>query len=598
MNRFLKLALPLFFGICLLTYACQITNEPAVEIDMELEVPNFGLHDHNGDFHTLYYYSDAKAIVLYVQQNSCPINRNAVKDLKAVRRQFKGKGIKFFMINSSIQDDRTAIQKEAEEFDMEFPILKDKAQLVAEALQLYRTNEAIVIDPETWTVMYRGPINDRIGYESKRDDADKHYLADALDAQLKGEYPEVMMVKGKGCLIKRLHDDPAQFASISYEKEVAPILKEKCMKCHVDGGIAPWQMKNYETVFGWSPMMREVLRTKRMPPWHADPHYGLWSEDLSLTTKELQTLVHWIDAGAIKAEGESDPLVDFHEKAPTWDHGEPDMKVVLNQEDIPANGTIDYRYQEHDIEVDKDIWVTAFQVLPGNREVLHHVLVSVIYPEGFIEPIDRNSPWLDGLMAAWAPGGITEVFPENTGRIIPKGSKLHFQLHYTTNGKAQSDQSTIGLYYTDQEPANEYLMVGAFNPRLQIPPGEENYENKAKHLFEHDATIYTLFPHMHYRGKAMKFTALYPDGTREVLLNVPNYNFNWQRGYIFDKPKKVPARTVIYVDAVFDNSTQNTFNPAPEKTVYWGEMSFDEMLIGYISFEYDKDRKDGTLSMK
>ncbi len=598
MNRLLKFSFFFVLG-CLVTFtSCQNNDGPEVQVDMDLEVPNFGLHDHNGDFHTLYYYGDAKAVVLYVQQNACPINRKAIKDLKSVRRQFKGKGIKFFMVNSSVQDDRTAIQKEAEEFDMDFPILKDEAQLVAEALQLHRTNEAIVLDPSTWTVVYRGPISDRLGYESERAEADKHYLAAAINAQLKGELPAETLVKGKGCLIKRLHDDVTAFASISYEKDVAPILVDKCMKCHVEGGIAPWQMKNYETVFGWSNMMREVLRTKRMPPWHADPHYGLWEQDLALSTKELQTLVHWIDAGAKKAEGESDPLASYDKTAPTWDHGEPDLKFTLNKEEIPANGIIDYKYQEIDINIDKDIWATGFQVLPGNREVLHHVLVSVIYPDGFKEPIDRRSPWLDGLLAAWAPGGETEVFPANTGRVIPKGSKLHFQMHYTTNGKVQTDQSTVGLYYTDKKPENEYLMVGAFNTNLQIPPNEENYENKAKQLFEHDATIYALFPHMHFRGKAMRFTALYPDGTKEVLLNVPNYSFNWQRGYNFKTPKKVPARTVVYVDAVFDNSKNNSFNPAPEKTVYWGDFSFDEMLIGYMSFEYDKDRKEGTLSMK
>ena len=502
------------------------------------------------------------------------------------------------MINSNLHNDRASIQEEAEEFDIDFPILKDEAQLVAEALQLHRTGEAIVLDPSTWTLAYRGPINDRVGYESQRDDSDNHYLADAIEAQLNGEILAENYIKGPGCLIKRLHEDPAEFASISYEKDVAPILVEKCMKCHVEGGIAPWQMKNYESVFGWSNMMREVLRTKRMPPWQGDPHYGLWSNDLSLTNKELQTLVHWVDAGAKKADGEKDPLVEFHAAAPTWDKGEPDLKITLNKEEIPATGIIDYRYQEFEVEMDKTIWATAFQVLPGNREVSHHVLVSVIYPDGFIEPIDRESPWLDGLLAAWAPGGETEVFPENTGRIIPKGSKLHFQLHYTTNGKAQSDQSTVGIYFTEEKPENEYLMVGAFNPRIQIPPGEKEYKNQAKQLFEHDATLYALFPHMHFRGKAMKFTALYPDGSKEVLLNVPNYNFNWQRGYLFETPKKIPARTVVYVDAVFDNSEQNTFNPAPEKTVYWGDFSFDEMLIGYMSFEYDKDRKEGSLSMR
>ena len=578
----------------MLLTACK-EDAPMPVLDMEATVPNFGLIDQNGDFHNLYYYSDYDVVVLYIQGNKCPIVRNALSDLKAVRNKYEDKKIKFLMINSNLQDKREAILAEADEFDIDFPILKDDAQLVAEALQLYRTAEAIVLDPKSWTVQYRGPINDRVGYESQRDDAMNHYLADAIDAQLNGTPVAESQIKTMGCLIKRLHSDPAEFASISYEKDVAPILITKCKKCHVPGGIAPWQMTDYETVFGWSLMMREVLRTKRMPPWQADPQYGHFQQDLSLTNEELQTLVHWVDAGA-KKDSERDPLKEYTDVAPKWDQGEPDLVFTLDSEDIPATGVIDYRYQEHEIELDKDIWATGFQVLPGNREVLHHVLVSVIYPDGYLEPIDRRSPWLDGLLAAWAPGGETERFPENTGRAIPKGSKLHFQLHYTSNGKPQTDQSTVGLYFTEEPPQNEYLLVGAFNPELQIPPHERQYENQAKYRFKDDAILHGLFPHMHFRGKSMKFTALYPDGSREVLLNVPNYNFNWQRGYMFEDPIELPARTVMYIDAVWDNSAQNTFNPAPEKTVYWGDFSFDEMLVGYMSFEYKNGASDLSMN--
>ncbi len=581
--------------ICFSIYISSCKDAPEPVIDMEAGVPNFGLHDQNGEFHTLYYYSDAKAVVLYIQGNECPIVRNAIIDLKSVRREFKDKGIEFLMLNSNVQDDRSSIAQEADEFDIDFPILKDDAQLVAEALQLHRTGEAIVIDPYSWSVIYRGPINDRMGYESQKNDADNHYLADALNAHLNGEEITENYVKSVGCLIKRLHTDPSEYADISYEHDVAPILIEKCMSCHVEGGIAPWQMKSYEAVFGWSMMMREVLRTKRMPPFHADPEYGKLKHNIALSNEELTTLVHWIEAGA-KKDSDRDPLKEYEAKVPIWELGTPELVIELKEEDIPATGIIDYRYQEHEIEIEEDIWATGFQILPGNREVLHHVLVSVIYPDGFLEPIDRSSPWLDGLLAAWAPGGETEVFPEGTGRAIPKGSKLHFQMHYTTNGKEQSDQSTVGIYYTKDQPANEYLMVGAFNTRLQIPPHEKSYKNKAKYLFEHDATLYALFPHMHFRGKAMKFTALYPDGSREVVLNVPNYSFNWQRGYHFEEPLELPARTVLYVDAEFDNSSQNTFNPAPEKTVYWGDFSFDEMLIGYMSFEYHEGGRDLSMN--
>ena len=593
LSTYLKFLLSASIVGIILFAACRTAPEPV--IDMDAGVPNFGLHDQDGAFHNLYYYSDAKAVVLYVHGNKCPIVRNAITDIRSVRREFRDQGVEFLMINSNVQDDRASIATEAEEFDIDFPILKDDAQLVAEALQLHRTAEAIVIDPYSWSVVYRGPINDRIGYESQKNDADKHYLSDALNAHLADEEIAESFIKGKGCLIKRLHDDDEDFSSISYADDVAPILVDKCMSCHVEGGIAPWQMKNYETVFGWSLMMREVIRTKRMPPFHADPETDNINHDIALTNEELKTIVHWIDAGA-KKDGDRDPLAEYKAKAPKWELGEPDLVVQLNEEEIPATGIIDYRYQEHEVTIDQDIWATGFQILPGNREVLHHVLISVIYPDGFLEPIDRSSPWLDGLLAAWAPGGETETFPEHTGRIIPKGSKLHFQMHYTTNGKAQNDQSTVGLYYTTEQPDNEYLMVGAFNPRIQIPPNEKSYKNTARHKFEHDATLYTLFPHMHFRGKAMKFTALYPDGRREVLLNVPNYNFNWQRGYDFEEPLKIPARTVLYVDAEFDNSEQNTFNPAPDRTVYWGDYSFDEMLIGYMSFEYHKESQDLSMN--
>lgn len=573
----------LFFVTIILLGTLFSCQQKAPTIDMEAEIPNFALHDQYGDFHELYYYGTQKAVVLYVQQNGCSTVRQEIAQLKAARSAFQDKGVQFLMINPTGKDSREAMQKEAEAYDIEFPILEDKAQLAAEALQLYRSGETIVLDPETWSIVYRGPVK---------------YLEDALTAQLNGEILAENQVNVKGKAIPIKYTDKSAFASISYSKDVAPILKEKCIKCHVEGGIAPFAMKDHATVFGWSQMMREVLRTKRMPPWHADPHYGTFADDLSLTTEELQTLVHWIDAGALKGEDEPDPLAAYRPEKKEWTLGTPNLVIQLNKEDIPATGVIDYRYQTFEIDLEEEVYATAIQVLPDNDEVLHHLLVSVVYPDGYMEPIDRRSPWLDGLFAAWAPGQDVEVFPKNTGRVLPAGSKLHFQLHYTTNGKAQSDQSTIGIYYTDKKPENEFLLAGAFRTDIELKPNEY-YENTAKYRFDKEVTLYGLSPHMHYRGKAMKFIALYPDGKRETLMNVPNYNFNWQRTYRFAEPITLPARTVVFVDAVFDNTSRNTFNPAPEKTVYWGDFSFDEMLIGYMSFQYGKPSPDSKrISMK
>ena len=585
-------------GLFLLFTACQQAPEVVYTAeDLDTEISNFGLYDQNGDFHELYKKSDAKAVVLFIHGNACPIVRNAIPDLKSVRTAFEGKGVEFLMLNSNLQDDRASIAKEAAEFNMDFPILVDEAQLAGELLKLSRTAEAIVLDPETWTIMYRGPISDRIGYESQRPEASNNYLVDAINAQLKGEYPAERVVKFKGCIIKFRHKDAAQFANISYEKEVAPILVEKCMKCHVEGGIAPWAMKDYETIFGWSNMMREVLRVKRMPPWQADPHYGQFKDNLSLSTKELQTLVHWIDGGA-KKDGTTDPLKEYKADVQEWELGKPDWVIELQEEKIPATGVVEYRYQEFEVGLDKDVWATALQVIPDNKAVLHHLLVSVIYPEGYKEPMDRRSPWLDGVFASWAPGIEVEKFPKNTGRILPKGAKLWFQLHYTTNGKEQVDQSKIGIYYTDKKPDKEFLIIGPANFDLSIPPNDDDYKKQAMQVFDKEVTLYGMAPHMHFRGKSMKYTAIYPDGKQEILINVPNYSFNWQRYYNLEAPKVLPAGTKVLVEAAFDNSANNSFNPDPSKTVHWGDFSFDEMLIGYMSFQYGRQGVEDGLSMK
>ena len=575
-----------FFSFCSLLVcfflfnACQTTTPT---VDMEADIPNFALLDQNGEFHELYYYGDSKAIVLYTQGNGCSTVRGDMKTLKAVRTHFKEQGVNFFMINSNEKDDRESILAEAEAYDIEFPILMDKTQLATEALQLYRTGEALVLDPESWTVSYRGPVA---------------HLEAAIAAQLNGELLAENYILGNGTTIKRQHPDQSKFANISYEHEIAPLIKEKCVRCHIEGGIAPFAMNKYETVFGWSHMIREVLRTKRMPPWHADPHYGVFEDDLSLTKEETQKLVHWIDAGAQK-DSEKDPLAENVEYAKEWVLGEPDMIVQFNKVDIPATGIMDYEYQTIEMDIKEDVWATAIQVIPDNEEVLHHVIASLIYPDGFVEPIDRRSPWIDGLFAGWAPGQGVEKFPAQTGRILPAGSKLHLQLHYTTNGKAQTDQSSLGIYYTNTEPELEFFQVGAVKGDIKLPPNEY-YENSAKYRFDQEVTLYSVLPHMHYRGKQMRYVALYPNGEKETLLNVPNYNFNWQRTYTLKEPKTLPARTVIYVEAVFDNTARNTFNPAPEKTVYFGDYSFDEMLVGFMSFHNGKPMRPDSkkISMK
>ncbi len=545
-------------------------------------VDNFGLYDQYGYFHNLYYYDDAEAIVLYTHGNGCPIVRNALPTLEEVRDEYEEKGVKFFLINANIQDNRENIAQETQDFDIDFPILIDEDQLVAEALQIERTAEAILVDPETWEILYRGPVDDRLHYETQKPEADNRYLADAIDAFLTGEPIAEKRVKSPGCIVPLTEPQELAANVPDYATDIAPILRSVCQQCHIPNGIAPWAMTSYEVVRGWSPMIREVIRTRRMPPWHADPHVKDYQNDISLTSEQRQAIVHWIEAGSPRGKGK-DPLKENPPQEIAWALGEPDIIVELDTQLIPATGVLDYRYVEQDIGLKEGKWVKAVDVIPGNRAVLHHCLVAVIYPNGHKEPIERDSRWLTGLFATYAPGMEPEVFPEGSGRYLPAGSKLEFQLHYTPTGREEKDATQIGIYFSDKPATQEYLVIGPYNATFEIPPHAKDYPVEATYHFDEPVTLYSMFPHMHFRGKSMKYTAIYPDGTEELLLSVPNYNFNWQRGYKLEEPVSLPAGSKILCEATFDNSAQNKYNPEPNKPVYWGEQSFEEMMIGYMS---------------
>jgi len=592
MKHYLLLAV---FAISLfsisLFQSCSSRTPRVEKVTTDVSIPNFGLFDHTGGFHRLHYYDNYDAIVLFVQGNKCPIVRNAFTDFKQIKSSFKDEKVKFFMINANVQDDRNKIANEAKEFDVGTPILIDSDQLVADLLDIDITAEAFLINPKDWSLAYRGPLNDRIGYESQKNEASIDYLKDAIRDVITNGTVENSFVNTKGCAVvrKTKHED---YESLTYTEDIASILLENCFECHQEGGIAPWAMASYNAVFGWSAMIKNVLLEQRMPPWQADPHYGEFSNNISLSQEEKRKIISWINGGLQKGEGK-DLLAEALPAESKWKFGEPDYIITLNQEDIPATGIIDYRYQTHELNFEDDVYVSRYQILPGNPSVLHHVLANVVYPEGETFPIkDRKSEWIDGILIGWAPGGTPAVFPDGSGKRIPKGSKIKFQNHYTTSGKEESDVTKIGLYFTKDKPQKEYLTIGPANFKIQIPPNEPAAAFTAVQNVRDDITLYQALPHMHYRGKSMDFLVEYPDGKSEKILNVPAYNFNWQRFYNFKTPLLIPAGSKIYVNAVFDNSAQNDFNPDPSKTLYFGDQTFDEMMIGYLSYTIDHANQD------
>ena len=557
---------------------------------------NFLLLDQEGVSHELHREGvGAKAIVLYFQGNGCPIVRQSIPQLKALRDAYTPKGVKFFMINANSQDDRDSVVEEATEFQIDMPILLDESQMVATTLGTVRTAEALLIDTSTWKILYRGAIDDRIDFLGAKKEAEHAWLNEALDAFLAGQPLATPRTPTKGCLIT-FKEMPEK---ISYVDDIVPILKDHCVVCHSPGNIAPFALSSHSKIEGWSDMIREVVLTKRMPPWHADPHRGAFSNDRGLSAEETETLVSWLDQGAPQ-DGPKDPLGDLMQRPKgEWTLGEPDMVVELPEtQTIPASGVFDYRYIEIPSGLTEDQWVRAVDVQASNRKVAHHVLVFLRYPDRlrYMQPDQEGG--LQGFFGGYVPGQEPAPFPKGSGKWVPAGATFVFQLHYNATGKEETDRTRMALYFMDEKPKQELVTTAAANVDFAIKPGDPDSETVAKHFVTRDAVLYAMSPHMHYRGKRFQFDAQYPDGTNETLLSVPNYDFDWQTLYELKEPKRLPAGTVIVATGAFDNSAANPYNPNPEATVFFGEQTFEEMFIGYLNYTVDPEQEELSIAQQ
>ncbi len=556
---------------------------PSIPAKLNDQVKDFALIDHLGAFRHLYYYAKdpaTKAIVLFVQGNGCPLVRKRVPELKRLRDAYATNGVIFWMINANSQDSRAEVAKEAAEFGIDLPILLDETQLAAKALNITRTGEAIVIEPNSWRIRYRGAIDDRLSYETQKPEAQHAYLKEALDSLLAGEAIKTEVTSAPGCVVTY-----SKAAVASYSETIAPMLKANCVQCHTRGGIGPFAMSSHEKVRGWTEMMREVLVTRRMPPWQADPHVGKFGNDFSLSTENTRTLVQWIDAGAPRGTGE-DPLVGYQPELPEWKLGKPDYVVNIPEQSVAAEGVFDYRYITVDAPNTEDVWLRATEIVPGNTRVLHHIIATTILPG---EDRNKNGKSLTG----YAPGMGPDLLPTGLGIRLKAGSQIVFQLHYTASGKAETDRSRLGLYLSKEPPKHELRSSVLIDYKFSIPPGASEFVTKKSRRFDKDALLYTMNPHMHLRGKWMRYTARYPDGTEEVLLNVPNYRFDWQRNYELKEPKRLPKGTELIVEAAWDNSSLNLNNPDPTKTVGWGDQTFNEMFFASCRYTYPDAKPSG-----
>jgi len=335
-------------------------------------------------------------------------------------------------------------------------------------------------------------------------------------------------------------------------------------------------LMTYQETRPWAKAIKSALLSGKMPPWQADPHYGKFSNDLSLAPGEKETLVAWVDGGAREGNlAESPKPRNFTDG---WRISKPDVVFEMPTEfQVPATGVLDYQYIPVPTNFTEDKWVEAVEVRPGDRSVVHHAIVVV----------DDGAPrrlGSDGqeYLAGYAPGMAPQIWKPGQARLIKAGSYLVFQMHYTTTGKPARDRTKIGLIFAKKPATEQIVAMQAGAHWLAIPPGEANYRISTSLVMHEQAYLVGMRAHMHLRGKSFQFRAVYPGGESETLLDIPKYDFNWQPYYYLETPKLLPRGTRIEVTAVFDNSANNPFNPNPEATVFWGPQTWDEMMIGWF----------------
>ncbi|MFT3725531.1 MAG: redoxin domain-containing protein [Hyphomonadaceae bacterium] len=539
-------------------------------------VGNFQLTDTTRLAYELGYYKYAPAVVLMSQTNGTKVSREAGAQLGKLAAAYKDKGVLFYMINSKDTRDAAAAEVASQKFTV--PVLMDELQLVGEQLGVQREGEIFVLEPKSgFKVAYHGPISE---------------TSKAIDAVLAGKAVANPRVEVKsGATIKfASRGKESAFANISYSKDVAPIIQDKCVACHQEGGIAPFAMDSYDIVKAMAPMMLESVMSERMPPYFADPHIGKFKNDAALTADQNKTLIHWLEAGAPRGAG-PDVLKEQAGKAPDWPTslGKPDVIVTLPSFDVPASGTVAYQNMRVDNPFKGDTWLRAIAIKPGARQVLHHV-TSNHSPDRGATPAKIPG----GSVGSYTPGAEPQVIADGAGAPVPAGGKLSFSMHYTTTGKAMTDQTQIG-YYTLKSPP-EFIkrstVISDF--ALKIPAGEARHKEIAYLEFPADAYLYTLYPHSHYRGWSVELKQQTPDGKQKVLLSLPKYDFNWQRDYDPVEPILVKKGTKLIATWIYDNSTHNPANPDAKINVTWGEQSWQEMMYFRVNYRWADETVDNV----
>ena len=556
----------------------------AGESQIGKKLDNFSARDFRGKDTSLADYSKSKLVVVAFLGTECPLAKLYGPRLAELAAKYQDRGVTFLGVNSNQQDSVTELAHYAKEHKVEFPLLKDSGNAIADKFGAVRTPEVFVLD-ENRTVRYWGRVDDQFGFQEggvayQREKPTRQDLAEALDELLAGKPVSTAVAASQGCRIGRVRTPKAD-SEVTYSKHIAPIFNANCVFCHRKDQIAPFALTNYEEAVGWAEMIREVVSERRMPPWHADPKVGHFKNDARLSDADMALINKWVENGA--PEGDKKDLPPAPKFAEGWQIPKPDAIVYMSDDpyDVPATGTVEYQRFVVDPGWTEDKWIKSLECVPDNHAVVHHIIVYLVPPG--VTPSGQAGRLRSNWLGAFAPGLRQQVLEEGMARYVQAGSKLLFEMHYTPNGTPQKDRSYAGFVFADPKTVKKEVAVqNAGNFTFKIPPGDPNYEVESEFVFRQDSILLTVSPHMHVRGKDFRYDLIYPDGKQETVLWVPRYDFGWQTTYELTEPKRLPKGTKMHCVAHFDNSADNYANPDPTKEVAWGEQTWEEMMFGWF----------------
>lgn len=557
-------------------------DEPAKAAAIGDKIGNSdSLRDLRGGKRMLHGSKDHKAIVLVFLGADCPVSNLYVPSLVELSKTYRDKKVLFLAVYPNEPEDFDDIAGHARDRDVPFLVLKDFGQKLANQVGVKRVPSVAVLDGE-FNLRYRGRISDQYGAATRRSKATRDDLREAIDEVIADKKVSVAETEADGCLISKQTKSSIK-TEVTYAKHIAPILQKRCQGCHRPEQSAPFSLLTYDDAVQHAAMVREVTTQRRMPPWHADPRFGHFSNDRRLSREELDLISAWVEQGTPK--GNDKDLPKPIEWAKGWLHGKPDLILEMPEEfEVPADGVLPYKNWIIDPKFDEDKWVKISEAKPGNPAVVHHI-VAYIQKDGSNNPIGPDGNL--AILVGWAPGDLGFRAPPDAALRVPKGSKLRLEMHYTPIGKKVKDRSSIGITFADKPPKFEMMLSEFANMSFEISPNDPHFRADATFRFRADARIISFTPHMHWRGKDYLYEVIYPDGKKETLLSVPRWDFNWQMVYRLEEPLKVPKGTRIHSVAHWDNSTSNPFNPDPTKPVKFGLQTWEEMMVGFVAYVWE-----------